>query len=66
MEVRLCDSAVLDSLPMTARQRYQSVLTRPQRRAPVSRGWSTRPGVGTGAAHLRVALHRRLIVLRGS
>jgi hypothetical protein len=65
LSVQLCDEAVLDALDPEARQRYQSVVAVLPRRRPPARSWACRPGLGTDAAHLRVALHRRLVILRG-
>ena len=62
LQVRQCDSAALDSLDVTARTHYLSIVEVPRRLCPPVRQWDG-AAVRLGAAHLRVALHRRLMVL---
>jgi hypothetical protein len=62
LQLRHCDSAALDSLEPTARDHYLSIVEVPRRPRPPLRQWD-RAALRIGAAHLRVALHRRLMVL---
>lgn len=62
LQVRQCDSAALAALDATARNHYLRIAEVPRRpRSPV-RQWD-RAAVRVGASHLRVALHRRLMLL---
>jgi hypothetical protein len=62
LQLRRCDSAALDSLEPGFRGHYLSIVEVPRRPPPVVRQ-RDRAAVRLGAAHLRVALHRRLMVL---
>lgn len=64
MQVHHCDSAVLDVLEPTARHQFQAIVEGPCRPARPARGWSMGPAIRMGMAHLRVAVHRRLMVLQ--
>ena len=63
LQVRQCDSAALDSLETADRRHYLSIVQVPRRPQVPPRTWD-RATVRIGAAHLRVALHRRLMVLQ--
>jgi hypothetical protein len=62
LQLRRCDSAALDTLESTHRNHYLFIVEVPRRPRPPERQWD-RPALRLGAAHLRVALHRRLMVL---
>ncbi len=62
LQVRQCDSAALDVLEPDARSHYLAIVEVPRRPRSPLRQWD-RSAVRVGAAHLRVALHRRLMVL---
>ena len=64
MQVHHCDSAVLETLEPMAGQEYRSIVDGPRRRTRPARGWSSRSSIRAGVAHLRVAVHRRLMVLQ--
>jgi len=65
LKMQLCDDAVLAALEPDDHRRYRDVVAvSPRRHRPDGRSWACRPGVGTDAAHVRVALHRRVILLR--
>ena len=64
MQVHHCDSAVLDALEPAAHHEYRSIVAGPCRRELPARGRSNGSAVRVGAAHLRVAVHRRLMVLQ--
>jgi len=62
MEVHQCDRAVVDSLDPAAREAYLEVVHGRRVRLRSS-PWLDRGSLRTGVAHLRVCLHRRLMVL---
>jgi len=64
MQLHHCDSAVLEALEPIAGQDYRSIVDGPRRRARPARGWSSGSSIRAGVAHLRVAVHRRLMVLQ--
>jgi hypothetical protein len=63
MRVHHCDAAVLGSLDHASREHYQAIAARRRPRAERTPRWSDRNAVRAGVAHLKVAVHRRLIVL---
>ena len=63
MRVHHCDAAVLDSLDPASREHYQAIAARRRPRAERTPRWTDRSAVRAGVAHLKVAVHRRLIVL---
>jgi hypothetical protein len=63
LQVWRCDSAALDSLESADRRHYLSIVQVPRRPQVSPRTWD-RATVRIGTAHLRVALHRRLMVLQ--
>jgi hypothetical protein len=62
LQVRQCDSAALDSLGCEARQAYLSIVTEP-RRPPTRARVPERAALRRGQANLRVAIHRRIMML---
>ena len=64
MQVHHYDSSVLETLEPMAGQEYRSIVDGPRRRTRPARGWSSGSSIRAGMAHLRVAVHRRLMVLQ--
>jgi hypothetical protein len=62
LQVRACDSAALDSLEAEARRAYLSVADEPRHPRPQARV-PNRAALRIGQANLRVAIHRRLMLL---
>ena len=62
LQLRHCDSAALDALEPPRRDHYLSIVEVPRRPRPPVHRWD-RASLRLGASHLRVALHRRLMVL---
>jgi len=62
LQLRQCDTAVLDALEAPARALYLTIVEVPRRpRPPIP--LRDRAALRLAACHLRVALHRRLMVL---
>jgi len=64
MQVHHCDSAALEVMEPSAGQEYRSIVDGPRRRTRPDRSWSSGSSIRAGVAHLRVAVHRRLMVLQ--